>query len=151
MRRFEVKCGAALIVLLAGVVPVLGQGFAWWRADQFQKEIGLTRDQSNRIDGVFQSALPKLHQAKDDLDRQQAELSRLIEADTDEFQVSRQVDRVEATRAILNKARTMMLVHMRQVLTPEQRVLFKTALDKWDRDHHLPNPNNAPSPPGRRE
>jgi Spy/CpxP family protein refolding chaperone len=151
MTRFEVKCGAALIALLAGVVPVLGQGFAWWRSDQFQKDIALTRDQSNRIDSVFQSALPKLHQTKDDLDRQEAELSRLIEADTDEAQVSRQVDRVEASRAALNKTRTMMLLHMRQVLTPEQRVLFKTALDKWDRERHRPDPANAPSPPGRRE
>ena len=54
--------------------------------------------------------------------RQEAELSRLIAVNADEWAVTRQVDKVEGIRANLNKTRTLMLLRMRQVLTPDQRV-----------------------------
>ena len=48
--------------------------------------------------------------------------------------MERQLDTVEATRGALNKMRTLMLLHQREVLTPEQRVKFKTLHEQWDRD-----------------
>ncbi len=132
---------AAFVVLLLAV-PAGAQSFAWWKSEQFKKDVGLTSDQCNRIDSIFQSTMPKLRETKQDLDRQEAELSRLIEANTDEAQVLRQLDRVESTRATLNKTRTVMLLHMRQVLTPEQRVKFKTAHEQWERDHPRPTQNS---------
>jgi Spy/CpxP family protein refolding chaperone len=45
---------------------------------------------------------------------------------------------VEAIRAHLNKMRTLMLLHMRQVLTPEQRVKLNKLHDKWEKDHKRP-------------
>ncbi len=50
------------------------------------------------------------------------DLSALIEGSLDEAQVVRQLERVEATRAEVNKARTLMLLHMRRVLSPDQRL-----------------------------
>ncbi len=131
---------ALLAVALAGSVNA--QSFAWWKSEQFQKEIGLTSDQCTRIDNVFQTALPKLRQGKDELDKQEAELSHLIEINADETVVSRQIDRVEVIRASLNKARLLMLLHERQVLTPEQLVKFKAAHDKWVQDHPRPKPGD---------
>lgn len=130
------SCGAlATLLLLALGAPVGAQSFAWWKSEQFQKEVGLSADQCTRIDNVFQSTLPKLRQGHDDLDKQEAELSRMIEANADEALVVKQVDRVEATRAALGKMRTMMLFHMHQVLTSEQLAKFKTAHDKWLQEH----------------
>jgi len=129
----------AALLLVALAAPSDGQSsFAWWKSDQFQKDLALTSDQSARIDAVFQATLPKLRQGREDLDHQEAELSRLIELNVDEAQISRQVDRVEATRASLNRMRTLMLYHMRQVLTPEQRARFTPLHDKWIKDHPRP-------------
>jgi Spy/CpxP family protein refolding chaperone len=111
------------LLLLAVSAPVRGQsfGFPWWRDAQFQKELSLTTDQSTRIDSLFQETMPRLRHKKEELDRNEAELSRLIAANADELVVTKQVDQVEAIRSHLNKARTLLLLHIRQVLNPEQR------------------------------
>jgi Spy/CpxP family protein refolding chaperone len=112
------------MLLLALTAPAHGQsfGFPWWKDAQFQRDLSLTSDQSARIDGVFESTITLLRQKKVELDGQEAELSRLIAVNADEWAVTRQVDKVEGIRANLNKTRTLMLLRMRQVLTPDQRV-----------------------------
>ena len=45
------------------------------------------------------------------------------------------MDKVEAIRGGLNKTRTLMLLRMRQVLTPEQRVILNKLHEQWDKDH----------------
>ena len=57
---------ALVLALLALAAPLRGQsfGFPWWRDAQFQKDLGLTSDQSARIDGVFQSNITLLRQKK---------------------------------------------------------------------------------------
>jgi Spy/CpxP family protein refolding chaperone len=129
---------AALVLALAA--PVHGQsfGFPWWRDAQFQKDLNLTAEQSTRIDGVFQSTVNILRQKKVELDQQEAELSRLIAANADEGVVTRQVDKVEGIRANLNKMRTLMLLRMRQVLSPEQRVQLNKLHEQWEKDHRRP-------------
>jgi Spy/CpxP family protein refolding chaperone len=135
MRRFifgGVVC-TWLILALAG--PVLGQSpFAWWKSEQFRKDLGLTREQCARIDKVFEAAVPRLRQSKQELDREEAELSRLIEANAGELQVAGELDKVEAIRGNLNKMRTLMLVHQRELLSAEQRVKFKALHEQWERD-----------------
>ena len=110
------------------------RGFAWWRTDQFQRNLGLSMDQVNRLEAVFQTALPDLRRGREDLDRQEAELSRLIEMNADEAIVVRQVDKVEAIRSHLNKTRQLLLLHQRQLLTPEQRVKLKALFDQMQAD-----------------
>lgn len=131
------------LLLLAAAAQARAQSIEWWKDERFQKELALTPEQSTRIDGVFQSTLPLLRQHKDELDKREAELSKLIESEADEAIVSKQIDRVEATRAHLNKIRTLMHLHMRQILTPDQRVKFKALADQWQRDHRRPRPNET--------
>jgi Spy/CpxP family protein refolding chaperone len=118
----------------------------WWR--DFQKTLGLTDDQSNRIEAVFQAALPELRHKRDELAVQEAELSRLINADADEGAIVKQSDRVEAVRTILNKNRTLMLVRMRAIMSPDQRARLNTLREQWDKDHAVlprrPGPSNTP-------
>ncbi len=131
--------------LLVPAVPLLAQApaappaqqngqppprFAWWRDDSYQKHLGLTSDQVTRLESIWQAALPELRRGRDELDRQEAELSRLIEMNADEVVVTHQVDKVEAIRSHLNKARTMLIWHHRQLLTPEQRVKLKMLRDQ---------------------
>jgi len=114
----------AILFSLALAASALGQsfGFAWWRDPQFQRDLSLTADQVNRIETVFQSTIPTLRAKKTDNCPRADELSRLVATNADETVVTRQVDRVEAIRSHMNKMRTLMLLHMRQVLTPDQRV-----------------------------
>ena len=143
MRSSLCRAIAPALLLLAFASQARAQSIEWWKDEQFQKELALTPEQSSRIDAVFQSTLPLLRQHKDELDKREAELSSLIEANADEATVSRQIDRVEATRGHLNKIRTLMHLHMRQVLTPDQRVKFKALADAWQKEHHRPRSNDT--------
>jgi len=107
--------------------------FAWWRSEQYQKNLGLTTDQVNRVEMLFQAVFPQLQKGRDELDRQEEALSTLIATGTDESQVAHQVDKVEAIRAELNKKRTLLIFHMYQVLTPDQRVRLKADLAARER------------------
>src|SRR3954463_11957440 len=132
---------APALVLLALTAPLRGQsfGFPWWRDAQFQKDLSLSTEQSARIDSVFQSSVTLLRQKKAELDQLEAELSRLIAANAEEALVVRQVDKVESIRATLNKSRTLMLLHMRQVLSPDQRVRLNKLHEQWEKDHQRPD------------
>src|SRR5262245_48943900 len=76
----------------------------WWKSEEVAKQLGLTADQSGRIEKIYQATRPELRQEFDELDRLEAKLSRLIEGDTiDEAALARQIDRVETARANANK------------------------------------------------
>jgi Spy/CpxP family protein refolding chaperone len=126
---------ALLLLAVAPDVHAQSFGFPWWRDAQFQRELSLATDQTARIEALFQSTIPQLRAKKAELDQQEDELSRLIAANADEQQVVKQVDRVEAIRSHLNKMRTLQLLHIRQVLTPEQRVKLNKLHEQWERDH----------------
>jgi Spy/CpxP family protein refolding chaperone len=146
MRRWiELAVLSVGLLALAGPASAQPQPFAWWKSEQVQKNLGLTPEQVTRIDTIFQNALPHLRKHKDELDQQEAELSHLIELNAEEAEVSRQVDRVEAIRSHLNKSRTLMLLHMRQVLNPDQRERFKALRDQAERDRRA-RPKEDPKP-----
>ena len=120
MRTTALRRLAAGALLVALAAPLGAQSsFAWWKSEEFQKDLGLTSDQCARIDSVFQATLPKLREGRAELDREEAALSQLIDQNVDEAQIAKQVDVVEATRARLNKMRTLMLFRMRQVRVEE--------------------------------
>jgi Spy/CpxP family protein refolding chaperone len=127
MKSRQISMRAALAILVAGLflwtLPASAQGFKWWQSETFTRELGLTADQSTKIEAIFQRTLPALRQQKEALDRAEADFNQMVEA-SDDAQVMAQVGVVEAARSELNKARTMMLLRMRRVLTPDQRVKF---------------------------
>jgi Spy/CpxP family protein refolding chaperone len=129
-----------LVFVLASAALVHAQsfGFAWWRDADFQRDLGLSPDQVSKIESVFQTTVPTLRAKKTDLDQQEDQLSRLVGANADEALVTKQVDRVEAIRSDMNKMRTLMLLHMRQVLTPDQRVKLNKRYEQWVKEHNHP-------------
>jgi len=143
----------AAALLLGTAVPALAQRpqalpfgspqrFAWWKSEQFKKDLGLTADQSARIDSIWETTRVELRQEWDELSRLEEKLSRLIQSDADEAMLSRQIDRVETARANANKTRSLMLVQMLKTLTPEQRARFKTLNDRWQQEHPPAGPRN---------
>jgi len=134
------------VLLVASLVasPAHGQSFKWWQSEKFQHNLGLSPDQVSRLEGVFQASLPALRAHKAALDRLETELSHLVaDGSVDEVQVVQQVDRVEAVRSDLSRTRVLMLVRMRRILTPDQRVKLTALHEAWERAHKMPPPGGG--------
>ena len=123
--KTSTRCAFLAILICVGLstLPASAQGFKWWQSDTFTRELGLTSDQSTKIESIFQKTLPVLRTQKGALDKAEADFNQMVEA-SDDAQVMAQVGVVEAARSELNKSRTMMLLRMRRVLSPDQRVKF---------------------------
>ena len=103
--------------------PAAGEGGKWWQSEKYKKALVLSADQTRRIEEVFQKSLPKLKVQKTALDEAEAKFERLV-GRGDDAAVMEQINVLEATRAELNKSRTLMLYDMRKLLTPEQWAKF---------------------------
>ena len=118
--NFRLMSAALLLAGLASV-SVGAQGFKWWQNDRYRAELGLTADQSRRLEEIFQSTAPTLRTQKKAFDAAETEFGRLVENGNDSA-VMEQVLNVEAARAELNKTRALMLLRMRRALTTDQWV-----------------------------
>jgi Spy/CpxP family protein refolding chaperone len=102
------------------VVRALGSG-KFWKDSALMQKIGVTDEQIRKIEKIFQDHrldLIDLHAA---LEKQEAILEPLVEADQpDEAQVVAQIDKVAQARANLEKSNAQMLLAIRRVLTVDQ-------------------------------
>lgn len=132
---------AALALCLVALLPARAeaQSFKWWSDDTFKKELGLTTEQTSRLESIFQDALPTLRKHKEALDRAQADFDRLVEQANDGT-VLEQVNQIESARADLNRARIVMLLKMRRSLTTDQWAKF-TALQQQRQSKRATRPN----------
>ena len=91
----------------------------WWNSEQYRRELGLTADQSHRLEEIFQQAAPQERALKKTLDEAEAQFERLV-ASADDKTVLEQIERVVKARADLIRSHSVMLFRMRRVLTAEQ-------------------------------
>lgn len=145
----------ALVFALSCATAASAQPFQrfWWK---MEPTLALSTEQSTQIDGIFREGIAQLRKQKDELDRLEADLSHLIETMATEAEVTRQIDRVEATRSTLNKTRTLMLFHMRQMLTAEQRTKLNALHARWEqqqrgKDKSRGSADGATRPDGARK
>jgi Spy/CpxP family protein refolding chaperone len=137
MMLSRIRPAAAAVLLSLAVVPAAGSSQqttprGWWRNEAIVKDLGLTAEQSSRINTIFEATISELRQDREELERLEAKLSRMIQDDRlDEATLSRQIDRVETARAAGNKTRSLMLTRMYRVLTREQRVRFDQLSKQW--------------------
>jgi protein CpxP len=121
--------------------------FKWWQSERFIRELALTPDQQARLEGIFKSSWASLEACKGDLDRLDSELSKLIaDGTTPETQVIQQIDRVEASRSALGRARSLMLYRMYRVLTPDQRVKLKALNELIEKEKEQQANPKPPAP-----
>jgi Spy/CpxP family protein refolding chaperone len=126
--------GVAVLALLAfAAAPAFAQRGKWWQDERFRRELGLTAEQSTRLEEIFQKTQPTLRQRMQALDQAEKEFDRLVETGDDES-VLDHVGIVEAARAELNKTRTVMLLRMRRSLTADQWAKFTALADQRNRD-----------------
>ena len=127
--KIVLKTAAVVALMALGAYPVLAQRGKWWQDEQFRRELGLTEEQSTRLEAIFQKHQPTLRERMQSLNQAQEQLDRLIEKG-DDASVLEYVGVVEAARAELNKTRTVMLLRMRRALTAEQWSKFTALADQ---------------------
>jgi Spy/CpxP family protein refolding chaperone len=121
-------------VIVLGGAPAAAQGFKWWQAERYQKELALSAEQITRIDGIYQTAQPLLKAQKEAFDRREEKLSKVIaDPKSDEAAVIQATDRLELARNEMNRSRTLMLFRIRRVLNDEQLAKLN-AMHDHDRD-----------------
>ena len=111
--------------------------FKWWAIDKYKQELKLSAEQSAEIEKIFQASMDRLRVDKEDLDRQQTNFQQLMEktaVEDREFQ--RAVDRLEMARYYVSKERTLMLVRIHSVLTPDQRKGLEAIRKRNDGDRN---------------
>ena len=123
-----VRLVATLVLLTLSAVPAVAQRGKWWQDDQFRKELGLTDEQSARLESIFQKTQPTLRERMRALDQAEDQLEQFIETG-DDATVMQHVGVVEAARGELNKTRTLMLLRMRRALTADQWAKFTALAD----------------------
>ena len=91
----------------------------WWNSDHYKRELGLTVEQSRKLEDIFQQSAPTLQTLKKALDEAEAQFERIADQ-ADERAAIEQIDRVVDARANLMRAHSRMLWKMRRILTREQ-------------------------------
>jgi Spy/CpxP family protein refolding chaperone len=124
-------------LLLVGLLlipwPSAAKPFKWWQSADVQRELRLTRKQVAALDSVFDGSLPERRALRAAFDKCEFEFEQLLkERDPDERLAVEVTDRLEQARARRNVRRTMLLLQMRRILTPAQRI----ALDNIAAQQH---------------
>ena len=140
LRKLFICLVLSLIVLApasASMAQSQGFGFKWWQTERFKKELALTQEQINRIEGIYQTTVPLLRSQKDAVDRREEKLSKVIQdPKSDEPTVLQAIDRLEAARSEISRTRNLMFFRFRRVLTDEQNLKINAmhAKDRADRE-----------------
>ena len=114
---------ALAILMLAIAIPAAArQRHRWWQSTEMKADLGLTDEQSERLEDIYQSTLPDLRNLMQSLNEEEAGLSELIDAmEADEWEITLQIDKVESARSALSKTRILMLYRMHRELSQDQR------------------------------
>ena len=141
LHRLRLPCliAAAWLVLWSSASA---QGFKWWQNDRYRTELGLTADQSKRLEEIFQSTLPSMRVQKKAFDDAEAEFGRLVNAGNDSAATA-QIQVVETARAEMNKTRALMLLRMRRALTTDQWVKLGALHQADDRERRQSHPQGS--------
>jgi Spy/CpxP family protein refolding chaperone len=102
--------------------PVAAERFKWWESVEVQRALRLTPKQVAALERVFDASLSERRALLAAFEKWEFDLQQLLkEANPDERVAVELIERLEEARARRNVARAMMLLRMRQILTPAQR------------------------------
>jgi len=120
----------------------IGPGGMWWKNPAVVQKLGLTADQTKKMDDIFQKSRLDLIDLRANVQKQEVLLEPLLSANPLEIaKAQAQIDKVADARAALEKADAKMLLDIRGVLTPDQWTKLHT------RSAGAPDPG-GPAPAG---
>jgi len=104
-----------------GRILVRNDATAWWTNTTLLTRLGISDDQKAKIDRTFESHKQNLTATKDQLEKEEAQLDKLLAADAlDHAGVVTQINRVVQARSDMERANSLMTLEMREVLTKAQ-------------------------------
>src|SRR5438270_89580 len=132
--------------MMGGERSGMSAGFGmWWKNPEVVQNLGLTDDQTQKIDRTFQEHRLQLIDLHANLEKQEALLQPLVDADQpDEAKVMAQVDRVAQARAALERSNASMMLAIRRLLTPDQ---WKKLQERTPGRRHFEGPGGPPQKP----
>jgi Spy/CpxP family protein refolding chaperone len=126
-----------LAAALAGAVPAVAQvpdvpPGKWWKRPRLVEALHLTPDQQQRLEEIFARSRRGFVDLKAEVERRQIDVEELMaKKDSDAKKVASAIDALDQAKLRLGKARTMMIVEMRQILTAEQWQTILERLGEW--------------------
>lgn len=104
-----------------------GPAGRWWIRPELAVRLGLTAEQQEKMDDVFQQHRIELIDRNAAVQKEEAIMEPLVSADQpDESKILSQIDKLARARAELEQANARMLLGIRRVLTPEQWKTLKS-------------------------
>jgi periplasmic protein CpxP/Spy len=133
------------------MVRVVGRG-KWWKDSALMKRLGVSDEQIQKIEKIFQDHRLQLIDLHAALEKQEAILEPMVEADQPvEAQVVAQIDKIAQARANLEKSDALMLLAIRRVLTVDQWKKLRDTPDvatfHLGPEPRVPTPGPSPLPP----
>ena len=106
---------------LGGGLNVLVGGGAWWSDSNLVSRLGLSEDQRSRIERSFTNHRLNLEASRDNLQKEEAQLARLLDAEPfDRNAVQGQIFRVTNARGEMERENAAMTLEMREQMTRAQ-------------------------------
>ena len=123
MKRWISCLASLLFAAMAAAGPLDGMPDGkWWKSPQVARMLKLSDSQVDQIEKVFLRVRPQLIDLRADLEKKRLVQNSLMEEPSVRTEdASKAIDETERARSRLEKARAMMYLEIRQVLTPDQR------------------------------
>lgn len=126
----------------------------WWKNPASAQKLNLTDAQTRQLEKIYQDHRLQAIDQRAALEKEQAKLQPLLEADhPEEGQVTAQIDKVAQARANLEKSQALTVLAMRRVLTPDQWKQLQAqpcmAMAGRPGGPHFHGQQNSPKPPAR--
>src|SRR6058998_1859987 len=145
-------CMPAAQLVTPSALPPPDQG-KWWKNTEIARELQLSEAQIGQLEETFLEHRLKLIDLRAELERQEARLQPLLEANRpDEAKAGAQIDLVLAARGKLEKANAMMTLSVRRILTFEQWKKLQQSLQRrqpGQRQKVIEVPFGSTAPPPR--
>lgn len=150
MKHFAVALALSAASLLSAAPGSPPGGWTegkWWKNPRAVRELSLTASQSDRIEEIFLRVRPTLIDLRAEVEKKKLRREAILERpNADSKEAARAIDELGEARSRLDKARALMFLEIRQVLTPEQR---DRILDRSERFRERRRSRSGRGPAGR--
>ncbi len=126
-----------LLVFLMVNLPVMATGQEvpagkWWYNTRIQKNLNLSQNEIDQLDGLFARSRRKLIKLKSEVENEQFELDQLLgKKKVDDGEVKKQFKKLEKARNKLANERLQFVVGVRNILGRDRFQQLKSNYKKW--------------------
>ena len=126
-----------VLVFLMVNLPMMAAGQEvpagkWWYNTKIQKNLNLSQNEIDQLDGLFAKSRRKLIKLKSEVENEQFELDQLLgNKKVDDAKVKKQFKKLEKARNKLANERLQFVVGVRNILGRDRFQQLKSNYKKW--------------------